>query len=335
VQTEGGTPLLTEVTRLITDALSRGVPEASLLSAIRNALSSPLVTMKKREPTVFLSYAHADSGVVQRVAEGLAADGIRVLQDKWIEAGATWRQEIERELSAADVVAFFISPHSVKTSFASKELQIALRQRVKGEGGAAIVPIVLEDADVPPLLRGFPWIDLRGGEIEKGIKELVDAIRHSSPSRLLAMAQGDLDALFNARAAGPIPDGETKGTLIISPGTPYSEAIAECIKTFAWKGKEFDANNGFLLTKIIEFGVKAILARIYKGPSWFDGKECIVLDYSQTSVAASHIRDEIRLVNDGFYLGKFYRDSRPLVDFCLDFRRTGTAERVRDATDEV
>jgi hypothetical protein len=37
---------------------------------------------------------------------------------------------------------------------------------------------------------------------------------------------------------------------------------------------------------------------------------------------ASHIRDEIRLIEPGFYLGKVYWDSKRLIDFSLDFRRS-------------
>ena len=80
------------------------------------------------------------------------------------------------------------------------------------------------------------------------------------------------------------------------------------INIFAWKGKVFDAKAGFLRNEILPFGVKAIVARVYKAPSWLDGKVCIVLDYSETSLVAEHIRDEIRLVDTGFYLGKVYWD---------------------------
>ena len=140
--------------------------------------------------------------------------------------------------------------------------------------------------------------------------------------QLLRMSQAELDALFSAHEAGPIPDGEAEGAAIIAPGTPFSEAIAACINIFAWKGKVFDAKDGFLRNEILPLGLKAIVARVYKAPSWLDGKECIVLDYSQTSLVASHIRDEIRLVDPGFYLGKVYWDKKRLIDFSLDFRRT-------------
>ena len=139
--------------------------------------------------------------------------------------------------------------------------------------------------------------------------------------QLLGMSQKELDALFSAHEAGPIPDGEAEGTAIIAAGTPMSEPIAAAINIFAWKGKVFDAKAGFLRNEILPFGIKAIVARVYKAPSWLDNKECIVLDYSETSLIASHIRDEIREIEPGFYLGKVYWDSKRIFDFSLDFRK--------------
>jgi nucleotide-binding universal stress UspA family protein len=182
-RTERGAALFTEVTTVINDALGQGVPEISLLSAIRSSVSTLLSTLHKREPTIFLSYAREDFALVQEVGDRLEAAGIRVWLDKMIQAGTDWIQEIERELSAADFVAFFISPHSVESGWAKQELQIVLHRQVSGEGGAVVLPIILEDADVPPLLRQYQWIDLRDGNVEKGVRQLVDAINHWSTKR--------------------------------------------------------------------------------------------------------------------------------------------------------
>lgn len=138
-------------------------------------------------------------------------------------------------------------------------------------------------------------------------------------AKLLAMSQTELDDLFRASPPGDIPDGPAKGTAIIAPGTQYSETIAEVINHFGWQGKVFDAGKGTLKNKILAFGLEAIVAKVYKGPSWLDGKECIVLDYSATSLVAHWIRDEIRLIDTGFYLGKVYWDKDRLIDFCLKF----------------
>ena len=138
-------------------------------------------------------------------------------------------------------------------------------------------------------------------------------------AKLISMSQVQLDDLFKASPAGDIPNGQAKGTAIIAPGTAYSADIAEIINHFGWQGKVFDAQKGVLKNKILAFGLEAVVAKVYKGASWLDGKECIVLDYSETSLLAHWVRDEIRLIGPGFYLGKVYWAKTRLIDFCLQF----------------
>ena len=137
--------------------------------------------------------------------------------------------------------------------------------------------------------------------------------------QLLKMSQAELDALFTGSAAGKIPNGEAQGTAIIAPGTTYSRRIATFINHFAWQGKIFDAKKGELKNRLTSLGFNAIIAKVYKGPSWLDGKECIVLDYSETSLVAGWIRDEIRQIGPGLYLGKVYGGKKRLIDFALKF----------------
>ncbi len=138
---------------------------------------------------------------------------------------------------------------------------------------------------------------------------------------LLKMSQAQLDELFTNSPTGDIPNGEGKGTAIIAPGTTYSQDIAELINHFAWQGKIFDSQKGVLRNEILPFGLRAIIAKVYKGPSWLDSKECIVLDYSETSLLAHWIRDEIRSIAPGTYLGKVYWDKKRLIDFALEFKK--------------
>jgi hypothetical protein len=137
--------------------------------------------------------------------------------------------------------------------------------------------------------------------------------------QLLRMSQAELDAIFSSLEAGPIPDGEGDGTAIIAPGTVFTREIASFVNHFAWQGKVFDAKAGLLKNRILPFGLNAIVARVYKQASWLDEKECIVLDYSETSMVAHWIRDEIRLLSPGLYLGIVYWDKARLIDFALRF----------------
>lgn len=137
--------------------------------------------------------------------------------------------------------------------------------------------------------------------------------------QLLQMTFSDLDSLFSSTPAGDIPNGPAKGTAIIASDTSYSPEIAEFINLFVWQGKTFDPQAGVLRNRILSIGLNAIIAKVYKGASWFDQKECIVLDYSQTSLVAHWIRDEIRLIGPNFYLGRVYWADKPLIHFCLQF----------------
>lgn len=135
----------------------------------------------------------------------------------------------------------------------------------------------------------------------------------------LQLTDAQLDEIFTNGSVGDIPDGQAKGTAIVANGTNFSSDIAEFVNVFAWQGKTFDSKHGVLRNRITHFGLNAIIAKVYKGTSWFDNKECIVLDYSETSLVARWIRDEIRLIQPGLYLGRVYWGKKPLIHFALEF----------------
>jgi hypothetical protein len=137
--------------------------------------------------------------------------------------------------------------------------------------------------------------------------------------QLLSMSSEALDDLFRQSKPGDIPNGEAQGTAILAPGTKFSPEIANFINHFAWQGKNFDAATGTLKNRILPFGLSAILAKVYKGESWLDKQDCIVLDYSETSMLAHWIRDEIRTIGPGMYLGVVYWDKTKLIHFVLQF----------------
>ena len=97
------------------------------------------------------------------------------------------------------------------------------------------------------------------------------------------------------------------------------QLAAKVAHLVAWQGKVFDREKGELLNKIGPLGLKAIRAQVYKEPSWFDGKETIVLDYSDTSLVAHWIRDEIREVSPRLYLGLVFWERDKILHFSLQF----------------
>jgi hypothetical protein len=120
---------------------------------------------------------------------------------------------------------------------------------------------------------------------------------------LLGTANSALDALFRESPAGLIPDGDTRGTLLAWPGTRWAKPLAFLVYLIAWKGKVFNRREALLHNKITPLGLRLIEARLSHDDSWVDQRECILIDYSKTSFVARMVRDEIRLIGPGLYLG--------------------------------
>jgi hypothetical protein len=141
-------------------------------------------------------------------------------------------------------------------------------------------------------------------------------------AQLLKKRSEELDAIFAASPAGPIPAGEARGTAILWPGRIWARIPAWFARWFLWQGKVFDPAQGCLRNRITAFSLTAIKAQVYPGQSWFDGRECIVIDYSKTSLIAKFVRDEIRLVAPGLYLGQVFLGQRrePVLKFSVGFQ---------------
>lgn len=136
---------------------------------------------------------------------------------------------------------------------------------------------------------------------------------------LMKMSQAELDELYKNSPIGSIPDGDSNGTAIVAAGSLLGQILASIIKLLLWQGKVFYRDREFLVNKISPFRLKAIKAQVYRGDSWLCDGESIILDYSQTSFVAQKIRDEIREVAPGIYLGNAYWGKTRVLGFILEF----------------
>lgn len=144
---------------------------------------------------------------------------------------------------------------------------------------------------------------------------------HSTVKTWLGKSREELDEIYRNAAPGEIPTGDTRGTAILA-GSLFSKIVAGFARLFAWQGKVFDmfstdGQSGILVNKILPLGMTFIVAKVYRGKSWLDEKDTIIIDYSKTSFLAKVIRDEIREVEPGVYLGKVWWGKTRILDFAL------------------
>src|SRR6185295_18246847 len=137
---------------------------------------------------------------------------------------------------------------------------------------------------------------------------------------LPSMRGSQLDQLFADAPAGEIPVGKGSGQALMATGTVAARPLVAITRLLAWQGKQFDAPSHTLRNLISPFGFKAITADVYVDASLADGRPCIVLDYSKTSRVAGWVRDEIREIAPGLYMGLVYAGTRKLpIRFSLQF----------------
>lgn len=113
----------------------------------------------------------------------------------------------------------------------------------------------------------------------------------------------ELNALFAAGSLATMPHRFIPGTAIFHPGTQKSVRKARRIG-LVWKGKVFTPD-GFMINRL-PGGAEAIRARVFVAESWFDGQPTLVFDYCGTSKLFRNVRDEVREISPGLYLGVTY-----------------------------
>jgi hypothetical protein len=142
----------------------------------------------------------------------------------------------------------------------------------------------------------------------------------------LSKSREELDEIYRScETPSTIPTGDTRGTAIIA-GSIFAKAFAAFARMFAWQGKVFDlygeeGQSGILLNKVTPFSLTFVIAKVYREDSWMDQRPTIVIDYSKTSLIFGAIRDEIREIEPGVYLGKVWWGKTHILDFALSTKQ--------------
>lgn len=110
---------------------------------------------------VFVSYAHSDSVVVAGIAQRLRREGVRVLADWDFKAGDSLSSVIGTAVSRSGYMLVMLSKASVASRWVQKELEAALASELESSGRVKVVPVLIEDCEIPAFLRGKLHVDMR------------------------------------------------------------------------------------------------------------------------------------------------------------------------------
>lgn len=131
----------------------------------------------RRSLKVFLCHSSADKPAVRDLFHKLLKEGINPwLDEEDLLPGHEWQQEIPKAVRTSDVVIVCLSKSSIsKAGYVQKEIRYALDVAdEQPEGTIFIIPVKLEQCEVPERLKRWQWVNLFE---ERGYERLMTALQ--------------------------------------------------------------------------------------------------------------------------------------------------------------
>lgn len=140
------------------------------------------MTNQSKHPRVFLSHASEDKNrFVLYLAEKLRERGVDAWLDKWemLPGDSLVDKIFEEGLKEAEAVLVVISKNSILKPWVREEINSAFVSRVSK--GTKIIPIILDDCEVPAVLQATVWEKINDlNNYEESFKRIVSAIFNST-----------------------------------------------------------------------------------------------------------------------------------------------------------
>jgi hypothetical protein len=127
------------------------------------------------------------------------------------------------------------------------------------------------------------------------------------------------EAMFREGVPDAGPVGPTRGTVLYADDALFPRVKAR-LQGGVWKGKQFHGDGTF--TNRWVGGVRAGTVGTAVEPSWLDGQPVLAAQYSPRALVFRNVRDELRQVGPGVWLGRSYDTTtgRPKNWFVLEAR---------------
>lgn len=135
----------------------------------------------------FMSHNIRDKEVAREIAIFLAAENMNAWFDEWeISAGDSIVEKIESGLQDCSHFLILWSMNSSKSNWVRRELSAALMQAI-GDNRLRVIPIVIDDTPLPPLIADLRYVRYEGGT-EHDRAEIVRAVANQPPSNTFIKA---------------------------------------------------------------------------------------------------------------------------------------------------
>ncbi len=143
-----------------------------------------MVADKQRR--AFISYSRTNKEFTVKLTKGLRSAGFPVWFDQLdIPTGSRWDDEVEKALRECSIFLIILTPASIASENVKDEIGYAI------DHGKRILPVLLENCEVPLRLRRFQYIDFTTKSFEEGFesaKELLSDLVDEASVPVVAKA---------------------------------------------------------------------------------------------------------------------------------------------------
>ncbi len=124
---------------------------------------------------IFISYSHQDKYFVDKLTANLVKHKARVRVDRWeLHVGDSIIDKVQEAIQGSSALIIVISKYSMKSEWCKKELSSGLLRELE-ERRVVVLPLLLEECEMPIFLRGKMYADFRY-DFDEGFKETLKAV---------------------------------------------------------------------------------------------------------------------------------------------------------------
>jgi|TARA_Y100000310_G_scaffold327633_1_gene394282 TolB-like protein len=183
-------------------------------------MERPFPAYQGEQPYIFVSYAHADAGIVYPEIRRLQDEGFHVWWDEGISPGRRWSDELAVHVSHSALFLYFITPQSVQSQVCLDEAYLRLDE------SKPLLAVHLEETPLPQGLR------LRLGSRQAILKH--ELTEPAYRDRLIKAVQDQLLPGPVSVSVTPVPSDRNAGSRLMSTGIGLLVVVAVVGSVILW-----------------------------------------------------------------------------------------------------
>ena len=124
---------------------------------------------------IFISYNHSDKKFVDLLAYQLVQRHVNVWLDRWeLSVGDTILEKVQEAIDGSSALLVVLSQNSVHSEWCKKEINAGLLKELE-EKRVVVLPVLLDDCDIPIFARGKLYADFRTS-FDEGLSVVLEGV---------------------------------------------------------------------------------------------------------------------------------------------------------------